>query len=1630
MGIYRRLFGRGNAAAPRPAHASFRKATVGRRRAVRGRVEQLEPRQMLAGDGLAPEVLLGSVYFEEATGDDSAPDIIEVSFVGGAEGTTLNRLIINGDKDGLGLTTGDIIFDTADGGLGAFKAVGLNIESHDGFEVTGVSVVDGGSQIIFTFSGFDAGEVFRFSLDVDEVQYVAPGAVVDGVVVDPTGIDVNSVVEGAEFQRSIITGEFSAPGYVDLTLQATYWDAFDPHRTSAEANTGLQLGLPDDAYSNTHDYSDRTAGAVAHQAQIPLARLSGWVYHDRSNDGQFDHATEQGIGGVTLELLDAHGNPTGITTVTSSGPGSVGYYEFLNLHEGTYGVREVQPDGWLDGKDTPGSHGGTAADESAGRVDRIVGATLAYGDHATEYNFGELLVGSISGYVFASTGPHCDPNDPEIRLAGVTIDLIDATGTVIATTKTLADGSYLFTGVAPGVYTVRQHQPTDYYDGDEHIGSEGGESSDIGDTYSLFTNIVLGSGVDAVRYDFCEHVGPSLSGWVYHDRSNDGDFDPTTEEGIGGVVIELLDANGVPTGITTVTSTETGKVGYYEFTNLAPGKYGVREVQPVGWLDGKDTAGTHGGAAASEGSGRVDRITGATLQFGDHAQQYNFGELLPGSIAGRVGASTGPDCDFDNPEILLEGVRIDLLDKAGTIIATVYTNAEGRYKFDNLTPDEYWIREHQPDGYLDGGERIGTAGGIRETNDEIKGIVLGSDVHGINYDFCEHTPGSLSGRVIISNGPDCEFDDPDGFIANVRIDLLDAAGNLLATTYTDAEGRYRFDGLGPGEYQIFQHQPDDYYDGGERIGTAAGERLANDRVGKIQLGTSQHGENYDFCEHIGVNLSGWVYHDRSNDGVFDRDSEEGIAQVTLKLLNADGTDTGRRAVTDERGYYQFSNLGPGTYSVMEIHPTEWLDGIDTPGNVGGIAADSPGDMISQITLDFGTDAVEYNFGELLPGSIRGTVYVSTTPDCGCDSEKPGLAGVKIELLNDQGQIVATTTTDADGNYAFDNLLPGTYSVRQIQPIEYFDGGYKIGSGGGDEAGPNRITSIFVGSGSDLVKYDFCEVPPADLSGYVFIDGAPILVGGTIPSDLSVFRDGQRTPDDTPLAGVVLELRDGITGQPIYADATLPGYYGPGPIRVVTDARGFYEFKGLAAGSYAVVQIQPEGLLDGIDTPGSLGGLAVNPVGWANDPTLSQPGGITPEQSQAIDAMRGQFGNNVIFQIVLTPGSSSVENNFSEVRTTPFWIPPSDDPPGERPFFPAPQHPLPPLYFPLYHVEAPAPIIYGGSGGVVGYTWHLSLINAGSPRSMQVDTEVAFQFVSAQEQHDWEPGDLEQGRWTLGDVDEDEEGRMVVMFGIEGGIPVVGDWDGDGKDEIAIFHNGRWYFDLNGNGQWDAGDMVAKLGQEGDFPTTGDWDGDGKTDIAIYGPIWHGDLWAIQYEPGLPDADNHPGPMMDKEKNVPPTLEDATQGVRELKMAAERKIRKDLIDHVFHYGIPGDHPVTGDWNGDGIATIGIYRDGVWILDTDGDGRLTDTDERVVFGSGIPVVGDWNGDGIDDLGTFDAGRWTIDSNGNRELDARDKVFELGEAGDLPVAGDWNGDGIDQPGVYTPPGNSASPMMRQAG
>ena len=125
----------------------------------------------------------------------------------------------------------------------------------------------------------------------------------------------------------------------------------------------------------------------------------------------------------------------------------------------------------------------------------------------------------------------------------------------------------------------------------------------------------------------------------------------------------------------------------------------------------------------------------------------------------------------------------------------------------------------------------------------------------------------------------------------------------------------------------------------------------------------------------------------------------------------------------------------------------------------------------------------------------------------------------------------------------------------------------------------------------------------------------------------------------------------------------------------------------------------------------------------------------------------------------------------------------------------------------------------------------------------------------------------------------------------------------------------------------------------------------------------------------------------------------------------------FADAALNYGLPGDYPVVGDWDGNGTVTIGIYRNGTFYL------RNSNTlgFAEIVFPFGQPgdqpIAGDWNGDGVDTIGIYrpSNGQFLLRNNnsaGNAQMN-----FYLGNPGDVGIAGDWNGDGMDTTGVFRP-------------
>ncbi|WP_288381306.1 SdrD B-like domain-containing protein [uncultured Massilia sp.] len=785
-----------------------------------------------------------------------------------------------------------------------------------------------------------------------------------------------------------------------------------------------------------------------------------------------------------------------------------------------------------------------------------------------------------------------------------------------------ADGGFSFGALSPGSYTLSETHPVAWLDGIDKAGSAGGTPGAVGS--DAISGIVLGGNTSASGYLFGEVAKASLSGYVFVDGNDNALRDAGEAAGIPGVTMTLTGADDL--GAVSLNTT-TAAVGLYTFANLRPGTYRIEQATIGGVTHTGMTIGSKGGsdgatvlAAGAAVRGQTKRaIDAVLLAGGDSATGYDFGESGQG-LTGFVYADRNGNGVKDAGEVGIAGVAMTLSGSTSSGVSvcvaispnpcTVLTGANGGYAFSGLPASDatgYTITEQAQNssplsGYGDGAERAGTLGGSTAANDAISGIVVALGQFGAGYDFGERA-GSLAGRVYVDLDDDGALGTSDKGVAGVAITLSgrSAAGVDVCTilgscsAVTGADGSYAFADLPAANaagYTLVETQPRDY---GERTtaaggaGGAVGLSGANSQVAAILLGAGVAADGYLFGEKPGA-LSGYAYIDANNNGV--RDAGElplaGVA-FTLSGQSADGFDVctlaACGAVSGADGAYRFSglpNAGAAGYTVTQQAQTlaplaTLLDGKVSKGTGCGSCTVSAGapNAIAGIPVVAGSAFEHYDFGELRPAAIAGSVYVDTNRNGALDAGE-ALGGVALALsgVDDLGNPVGlTTTSGADGGYRFDTLRPSGpagYTVLETQPAGYADFAGTLGSRAGSLGGtvaPNAVSGIVTASAAAGVNYDFREQGAA-LSGRVYMDY----------NDNGIVDTGE-----TPLPGVTITLE----GTDARGNA----------VRLValSGADGSYRFTGLAGGSYTLTETQPGGVLDGRERAGSAGGTVDNSI---------------------------------------------------------------------------------------------------------------------------------------------------------------------------------------------------------------------------------------------------------------------------------------------------------------------------------------------------------------------------------------------------------------------------------------------------
>jgi hypothetical protein len=244
------------------------------------------------------------------------------------------------------------------------------------------------------------------------------------------------------------------------------------------------------------------------------------------------------------------------------------------------------------------------------------------------------------------------------------------------------------------------------------------------------------------------------------------------------------------------------------------------------------------------------------------------------------------------------------------------------------------------------------------------------------------------------------------------------------------------------------------------------------------------------------------------------------------------------------------------------------------------------------------------------------------------------------------------------------------------------------------------------------------------------------------------------------------------------------------------------------------------------------------------------------------------------------------------------------------------------------------------------------------------------------------------RWTLDAFNDGvytpDRDRRYTKLGA--GQTIVGDWDGDGYDDLGLFRPDTGTFTLFVNG--GVFKTITRLdGKVGGRPLVGDWNGVPGDEVGLFRGLTGTFVLDADGDGVSNDPDDRVGAMLD--------------------------------------GQVGGVPLVGNWDGLGGEEVGLYRPltGTFTLDRDGDLASNDASDTVIARlagkvGGKALVGDWDGDGDADVGLFSGltGQWFLDTNGDPQAERTITKLD-GAVGGRAVVGDFNGDGMTDCGLFRP-------------
>lgn len=723
----------------------------------------------------------------------------------------------------------------------------------------------------------------------------------------------------------------------------------------------------------------------------------------------------------------------------------------------------------------------------------------------TGINFTYGYVGVISGKVTIDVDRSASSTEADQTMSGptLTIRLEDSSNAANFKTLTTTDGTFSFTGIDPTKtwkVSVSSGVATGY---NFSFGLGDSNNTTVGNEYA--TVALTGATPSKTDVVLGYKGSGKISGKVVMDNVlTDGRVATSADTSLGANIKVTVSSSA--TGFTSWT-VQTNAAGEYEITELAPYTYTIsidrtQSGFPTGLVESFDPASTETAPTPPSGTGSA-AITLSTQT--ETLTNKDFGYRGRGSISGKIlidvengGTYTAADTAF--------GSVLTVTATNGTITRTTTTNAAtGEYSFGTV-PTGIWeiYVASPPTDYSNLSYGVGSPGSSVEVSGNRVKVDIDSAIgtrattptlNAVEVNIGYRGSAAISGRLIYDN------EDTDGNAYNSSVDTFFAAGHIVTlsggsgftarTTTTNASGEYAFTGLTTyADYKVTVTSPTGYmvsFDPDSAVVTPPAIPVG-DGEAIIPIASSNEVKALqDFAFKGAGKIAGKIYIDLNDNGTFESAVDQPKSGIVVTLTHP--TLPSRTATTDINGDYESTGIAVGEWTATITGGTSGLRSpsfdFDDPFASSGSPATPLSAVVQVTTSSLVADHVDFGF--INRGKLEGAIKEDTYASGIYDASAPGIAGVTVYLVENDGVTPKTyadgtpivLTTDESGLFTARNLdcptSGSTYSVRvefgpnTTGPLSMMEPSYDS-----DVSGAGYGSGVNLAAGTHVVNADLAD----------------------------------------------------------------------------------------------------------------------------------------------------------------------------------------------------------------------------------------------------------------------------------------------------------------------------------------------------------------------------------------------------------------------------------------------------------------------------------------------------------------------------------------------------------------------------